>query len=260
MALNPIARQLACLIPLACLAGPVSAQTKLLRFPDVYGDELVFTYGGDLWRAPAAGGTATRLTAHPGLELFGKFSPDGKQIAFTAQYDGDEQVYVVPVTGGVPRQLTFYPARGPLSPRGGYDNQVYGWTPDGRSVVFRSFRDADGGKVETALYTVDAGGGLPVRLPMPTSGAGDYAPDGKRLVYSPRFRDFRTWKRYHGGWANDLWIYDLATAAITPIAQTQWTERDPMWIGDHIYFVSDRDGTLNLYSSDLTGGSVEQLT
>ena len=100
-------------------AGSASAQTKLLRFPDIHGDKVVFTYGGDLWTASAAGGTATRLTAHPGLELFAKFSPDGKWIAFTGQYDGDEQVYVTPSSGGEPRQLTFYPARGPLTPRWG---------------------------------------------------------------------------------------------------------------------------------------------
>src|SRR5215510_6984538 len=122
------------------------AQTKLLRFPDIHGDKVVFSYGGDLWIASISGGQgssaiATRLTAHPGVELFAKFSPDGKWIAFTGQYDGDEQVYVIPVTGGVPKQLTFYPARGPLTPRWGYDNQVYGWTPDGQSVVFRSGRE-----------------------------------------------------------------------------------------------------------------------
>src|SRR5581483_10560132 len=108
------------------LAPFSSAQTKLLRFPDVHGDKVVFSYGGDLWLAPTSGGPAAPLTAHPGLELFAKFSPDGKWIAFTGQYDGDEQVYVIPVTGGVPKQLTFYPARGPLPPRWGYDNQVYG--------------------------------------------------------------------------------------------------------------------------------------
>ncbi|HYV05852.1 MAG TPA: peptidase S41, partial [Blastocatellia bacterium] len=110
-----------------------SAQTKLLRFPDIHGDRVVFTYGGDLWTASASGGTATRITAHPGVEVFGKFSPDGKWIAFTGQYDGDEQVYVVSATGGEPKQLTYYPARGPLTPRWGYDNQVYGWTNDGKS-------------------------------------------------------------------------------------------------------------------------------
>ena len=107
-------------------AVSAGAQTKLLRFPDIHGDKVVFTYGGDLWTAPVTGGTATRLTAHPGVEVFGKFSPDGKWIAFTGQYDGDEQVYVIPSGGGEPKQLTFYPSRGPLAPRWGYDNQVYG--------------------------------------------------------------------------------------------------------------------------------------
>jgi tricorn protease len=260
MSLNAVGRRLAVSLAIGMLAAPAAAQTKLLRYPDVHGEELVFTYAGDLWRAPAGGGAAVRLTAHPGLELFGKFSPDGQQIAFTGQYDGDEQVYVMPASGGVPRQLTYYPARGPFPPRGGYDNQVYGWTPDGKKVVFRSLRDADGGRTETTLYTVDAAGGLPVALPMPTSGAGDFAPDGKRLVYSPLFRDFRSWKRYQGGWANDLYIYDLAANTAKIIAASKRTERDPMWIGDKIYFVSDRSGTLNLYSADVASGAVEPLT
>ena len=140
-------------LPLLALMAPLSAQTKLLRFPDIHGDKVAFTYGGDIWTASTSGGMATRLTAHPGLELFAKFSPDGKWIAFTGQYDGDEQVYVIPVTGGIPKQLTYYPARGPLPPRWGYDNQVYGWTPDGKSVVFRSTRDHyDLGDCQ--LYTV----------------------------------------------------------------------------------------------------------
>src|SRR5690349_17653657 len=126
------------LAALFLLPAAASAQTKLLRFPDIHGDKVVFTYAGDLWIAPVSGGTATRLTAHPGLELFAKFSPDGQWIAFTGQYDGDEQVYVIPVTGGVPKQLTFYPARGPLAERWGYDNQVYGWSRDGKRVLFRS--------------------------------------------------------------------------------------------------------------------------
>ncbi|MEW5878168.1 MAG: S41 family peptidase [Acidobacteriota bacterium] len=236
------------------------AQTKLLRFPDVYGGEVVFCYAGDLWKAPAGGGLAVRLTAHPGQELFPKFSPDGKWIAFTGQYDGDEQVYVIPSQGGEPKQLTYYPARGPLAPRHGYDNQVYGWTPDGSAVLFRSFMDADGGRTETALYTVKLTGGLPEKLPMPTAGAGDFSPDAKKMVYSPLFRDFRTWKRYEGGWAQDLYIVDLASLALTPVSPTKRTERDPMWIGDKVYFVSDRDGTLNLYSFDPKTQTTEQLT
>ena len=242
------------------VANPVTAQTKLLRFPDIYGDEVVFCYGGDLWTASTQGGRAQRLTAHPGQELFPKFSPDGKWIAFTGQYDGDEQVYVMPATGGVPKQLTYYPAAGPLPPRWGYDHQVYGWTPDGSRVLFRSLRDTDGIENQTALYTVDADGGLPVKLPMPTSGAGDFSPDGAQIVYSPLFRDFRTWKRYEGGWAQDLYIFDLEGHVAKEIAVTVRTERDPMWIGDTIYFASDRDGTLNLYAYGTDDGEARQLT
>src|SRR5262245_37783460 len=202
---------------MAVVVTPLSAfaQTKLLRFPDIHGDKVVFTYGGDLWIAPTSGGQtsptiATRLTAHPGVELFAKFSPDGKWIAFTGQYDGDEQVYVIPVTGGEPKQLTFYPARGPLTPRWGYDNQIYGWTNDGKAIVFRSHRDSWTLGL-TNLYTVPMAGGPAERLPMPESGAGDFSPDGTKLVYSPLFRDFRSEKRYGGGQAHDLFIFDLAT-------------------------------------------------
>ncbi len=254
-----VARMWLC-VAMVITAAPAGAQTKLLRFPDIGGNDLVFTYGGDIWKAPAAGGAAIRLTAHPGQELFAKFSPDGQWIAFTGQYDGDEQVYVIPASGGIPKQLTYYPAHGPLTPRWGYDNQVYGWTPDGAEVLFRSLRDADGGGTETALYTVPRDGGLPVKLPMPSSGAGDYSPDGKKLVYSPLFRDFRTWKRYEGGWAQNLYVFDLASSAVTPVAHSKRTERDPMWIGEALYFVSDRDGTLNLYRHDIASGQIEQLT
>ncbi len=235
------------------------AQTKLLRFPDVHGDKVVFTYGGDLWLASTSGGLATRLTAHPGIEVFGKFSPDGKWIAFTGQYDGDEQVYVIPVTGGIPKQLTFYPARGPLAPRWGYDNQVYGWTNDGKSVIFRSGREYfDLG--DSRLYTVPVTGGMPEALPMPKSGAGDLSPDASKLVYSPLFRDFRTWKRYQGGWAQQLYIFDLKTQASEKITDDPHANRDPMWIGSKIFFSSDRDGTNNIFSYDPGSTKTEQLT
>ena len=261
MSLN-YSKQISVVLLLSVLltAGNLFAQTKLLRFPDIYEDTVVFCYGGDLWKAPATGGIAVRLTAHPGLELFPKFSPDGKWIAFTGQYDGDEQVYLIPAEGGIPRRLTYYPAIGPLAPRWGYDNQVYGWTPDGKNVLFRSLRDANIGSVETALYTVSVEGGLPVKLPMPTSGAGDLSPDGKRIVYSPLFRDFRTWKRYEGGWAQDLYIFDLNTSEARKIAASKRTERDPMWIGNTIYFVSDRDGTLNLYVYKIDSDELAQIT
>jgi tricorn protease len=209
----------ATLILLGSVAG---AQTKLLRFPDVHEDtrRVVFTYAGDLWTASSeTGGAATRLTAHPGLELFGKFSPDGKWVAFTGQYDGDEQVYVVPAAGGEPRQLTYFPARGPLTPRWGYDHQVYGWSRDGKSVLFRSMREGFD-LTDTRLYLVPATGGLPVALEMPVSGGGDLSPDEKQVVYSPLTRDFRTWKRYEGGWAQDLYVFDRATSAIGPSPTT----------------------------------------
>src|SRR5258705_4720326 len=242
-----------------CLVEVAAAQTKLLRFPDVYGDKVVFTYGGDLWTASTSGGMATRLTSHPGLEVFAKFSPDGKWIAFTGQYDGDEQVYVIPSTGGVPKQLTFYPARGPLTPRWGYDNQVYGWSPDGKSVLFRSLREHfDLG--DSRLYTVSVDGGMPQALPMPKSGTADFAPDGKKVVYSPLFRDFRTWKRYSGGWAQQLYIFDLSSHAAEKITDDLRAHRDPMWVGSKIFYSSDKDDTLNLYSYDPATKKTDQLT
>src|SRR5260221_2913845 len=146
-------------------AAPVAAQTKLLRFPDIRGEGVVFCYAGDLWLAPTAGGTATRLTAHEGLELFPKFSPDGRWIAFTGQYDGDEQVYVIPAEGGVPKQLTWYPARGPLPSRWGYDNQGYGWTKASHPAPFRSMRDPCT-PAATPLNTSDLKGGLPIPFPI----------------------------------------------------------------------------------------------
>src|SRR6185312_13232068 len=253
-------RFLVCAVVAAGLAsGVASAQTRLLRFPDIYKDKVVFTYAGDLWAAPSAGGPARRLTAHPGLEMVAKFSQDGKWIAFTGQYDGDEQVYVIPAAGGVPKQLTFYPARGPLPPRWGFDNQVYGWTPDGKSVFFRSLRDG-WDHPGSRIYAVPVEGGLGEALPMPISGGADLSPDGKKVVYTPFARDFRTWKRYQGGWAQDLWTFDLATHETKKITDTPRTERDPMWIGGKIYFNSDRTGTLNLYSYDPGSGTTAQLT
>ncbi len=254
-----IVHSLAAAVAVLLFACSLQAQTKLLRFPDVHGDKVVFTYGGDLWLASTSGGLASRLTAHPGVEVFAKFSPDGKWIAFTGQYDGDEQVYIIPVTGGVPKQLTFYPARGPLTPRWGYDNQVYGWTPDGKSVLFRSGREYfDLG--DSRLYKVSVSGGLPVALPMPKSGAGDISPDQSKVVYSPLFRDFRTWKRYEGGWAQQLYIFDLKSSATEKITDNPRANRDPMWIGSTIYYSSDRDGTNNLFAYDTSSKKTQQLT
>jgi tricorn protease len=249
----------AALMALACQPSEADAQTKLLRFPAIQGDRVAFTYAGDIWTAPVSGGTATRITAHPGMEVFARFSPDGKWIAFTGQYDGDEQVYVVPSTGGEPKQLTFYPARGPLTPRWGWDNQVYGWTNDGKAVLFRSMRDS-WTLGSNRLYTVPLTGGPAEPLPMPESGAGDYSPDGTKVVYSPLFRDFRPEKRYGGGMANDLFIFDLRTNDAKRIIDHPRADRDPMWIGNTIYFTSDRDGTFNLYAYDVAGAKAAPVT
>jgi tricorn protease len=236
-----------------------SGQTKLLRFPDIFGDRVVFTYAGDLWTAPVTGGSAIRLTAHPGVEVFAKFSPDGKWIAFTGQYDGDEQVYVIPAGGGVPRQLTFYPARGPLAPRWGYDNQTYGWTRDGKRILFRSQRDSWALPI-ARLYSVSVEGGPTEALPMPTAGSGDFSPDAGQIVYSPQSRDFRSEKRYGGGQANSLDIFDLKSYATRQISQGPRPSRDPMWIGDTIYFNSDRDGHFNLFAYNVPSGKTTQVT
>ena len=242
-------------IILAVCAG---AQTKLLRFPDVHGDRVVFSYGGDLWTTSTSGGNATRLTAHPGVETFAKFSTDGKWIAFTGQYDGDEQVYVIPSSGGEPKQLTFYPSKGPLAPRWGYDNQVLGWTKDGR-VFFRSQRDSWALPI-ARLYTVSPQGGPTEVLPMPEAGSGDFSADGAKMVYSPRFRDFRPEKRYSGGQANKLFVYDLTSNDVKLISDSPRSSRDAMWIGGTIYYNSDKDGKFNLYAYDTGTAKTTQVT
>jgi tricorn protease len=235
------------------------SQTKLLRFPDIRGDKVVFTYGGDLWTAPSTGGTASHLTSHPGVELFGKFSPDGNWIAFTGQYDGDEQVYVIPTAGGEPRQLTFYPARGPLAPRWGWDNQVFGWSRDGKRIYFKSLRDSWTLPI-ARLFSVSVDGGPAEPLPMPAAGSGDFSPDGLQMVYSPQSRDFRSEKRYGGGQANQLFIFDLKTNTAKRITEGPRPTRDAMWIRDTIYYNSDRDGHFNLYSYNVANGKTSEIT
>lgn len=165
----------------------------------------------------------------------------------------------MPVNGGVPTQLTYYPALGPLPQRWGFDNQVYGWTPDGGRILFRTYIDSFE-LSQPRLFTVDKNGGMPYALPMPIAGVGKYSPDGKQLVYSPLFRDFRTWDRYQGGWAQDLYIFDMATQQGRNITNNPRTDRDPVWIGNAIYFVSDRDDVLNLFRYDIATNQTTQLT
>lgn len=234
--------------------------TKLLRYPDVFENQVVFCYAGDIWKSDFDGQNVVRLTAHPGQEEFPKFSPDGNWIAFTGQYDGDDQVYVIPSQGGVPKRLTYYPTPFSAAPRRGIDAQVLGWTPDGQQVMFRSKRDSDEVDSLTNIYLVSVNGGLPERIGTPVAGAGDLSPDGVKLVYSPLFRDFRHWKRYEGGWAQYLVVYNRETKEFTKLPTTPRTDRDPMWCDGRIFFVSDRDGTMNLYKYIEEDGSVIKKT
>ena len=236
---------------------------RLLRFPDIYKDKIAFMYGGDLWLASSAGGTARRITSHPGREQFPKFSPDGKWLAFTGQYDGNFNVYVMPSEGGQPKQLTFYQGSAqPLSDRMGILNQVIGWTPDGKSIVFLSRRDASNGWIKRP-YTVPIDGGLPQPMPMDEGGLLSYSADGRKIAYNRIFRNFRQWKRYTGGMAQDITIYDIENNVVDQVLpHTDYTDTFPMWHGNTIYFTSDRGSAhrLNLYSYDTSSKQVEQLT
>ena len=235
---------------------------RLLRFPDICKDKVVFVYGGDLWLGSSSGGVARRITEHPGRELFPKFSPDGKWIAFTAQYDGNFNVYVMSSDGGQPRQLTFYQGSAQqLSDRMGIHNEVVTWTPDSKRVVFLSRRDASNGWVKRP-FTVGLDGGLPEALPMDQGGLLSYSPDGSSIAYNMIFRNFRQWKRYAGGLAQSITIYNFKTNNSYDIPHTEYTDTFPMWHGNTIFFSSDRgsDHHLNLYSYDLGSKQVEQLT
>jgi tricorn protease len=226
-----------------------------LRFPDIHRDFVVFVYAGDLWRAPAGGGEARRLTAHPGLELFPKISPDGELVAFTAEYSGSRQVYVMPAEGGAPRQLTFYTDVGRMPPRGGWDYWIQGWNPEGKILV-RMNRTPWGERMGR-YFLVDPEGGLEKPLVLPEGGGASFSPDGRALAYCPVGREFRTWKRTRGGRAQDLWIFDLEELRSERLTSDPGTDNFPMWAGDTVYFTSDRGAggaTLNLFALDLAAG------
>ncbi|MEO8034528.1 MAG: S41 family peptidase [Acidobacteriota bacterium] len=237
----------------AFLATTVVAQenlTRLLRQPDIHGDRIVFSYGGDLWIVDTRGGDARRLTSDDGVEYFPKFSPDGRSIAFTGEYSGTRQVFVIGADGGSPKQLTFYNDVGPLPPRGGIDNRVLGWSPDGKNVVFNPHRLPWSDRMPRQ-YVVPASGGMETPLPMPEGSSGMYSADGTKFVYTPIEREFRTWKRYRGGRAQDVWVYDLQKNSAERLTDSPATDNQPMWVGNTIYFTSDREGgKLNLYSLD----------
>jgi len=233
--------------------------SKLLRFPDIHGERIAFTHAGDIYVVAASGGTAQRLTSHEGMELYPKFSPDGEWLAFSAEYNGTRQVYMMPSAGGELRQLTWYNDIGPQPPRAGTDYRVLDWTRDGRHVVVRANRNPSGNR-DGRPYLVPVDGGMERPLAIPEAGGGMLSPDGTKFVYTPINRDFRSWKRYRGGLAQDVWIYDLAANSSQRLTQNRATDHAPMWIGDTIYFVSDRDYTLNLYAMPVGGGEPVKLT
>jgi len=238
-------------------------EARLLRFPAIHGNQVVFTYAGNLYTVPTAGGTARRLTGHDGFEMFARFSPDGKSIAFTGQYDGNTEVYLIPAQGGVPKRLTYTATLGrdDVADRMGPNNIVMGWKNNGKEILYRSrgtsFNDFVG-----KLYTVDTAGGSPEELPLPRGGFGSYSPDDSKLVYNRIFREFRTWKRYRGGMADEIWTYDFKTKQTEQLTKNDASDIIPMWAGTKIYFLSDRDEAkrFNLWSYDTKTKALKQVT
>jgi tricorn protease len=241
---------------------PAADEARLLRFPAIRGDKIAFSYAGNLYTVPAAGGVARRLTSHDGYEMFPRYSPDGKWLAFTGQYDGNTEVYVMPADGGTPKRLTYTATlnRDEISDRMGPNNIVMTWK-DNDEIVFRS-RMREPNDFIGQLYTVSVKGDLPKQLPLPRGGFCSFSPDGTKLAYNRVFREFRTWKRYRGGMADDVWIHDFETKKTRPIAVDPACDVFPMWSGDKIYFLSDRgkNERFNLYAYDLPTRQLRQLT
>jgi tricorn protease len=253
-------RYLNLLLPLG-LAGallPVSATEKtsridarMMRQPDVSATQIAFVYAGDIWVAPKTGGAAVRLSSPRGEESFPKFSPDGKTIAFSGNYDGNVDIYTVPVAGGLPQRVTHH----------GAPDRVIDWYPDGKSILYAttmtSFKDRF-----NQLYKINATGGLPEKLPMPYGEFGAMSPDANAIVFTTISVDFRTWKRYRGGMNPDLWHLDLTTLRARNLTKSPAAESIPMWHGNKIYFLSDRDANkrFNLWSLDLGNDRFKQVT
>ena len=251
-------RLLFCSLLIAGLAVTLRAEEgRLLRFPTTNGTDVVFSYAGDLYTAPLAGGRAERLTSHVGYEMFARFSPDGKTIAFTAQYDGNTEVYSIPAEGGEPVRLTYTGtnSRDDLGDRMGPNNIVMCWNPDGKSIVYRNrISDSFDGK----LWSVPSDGGMSECLPLPEGGFCSWSPDGRQLAYNRTFREFRTWKYYRGGQADDIWIYD--GKSVKAITDNEAQDIMPMWIGDEIFFISDRDHWMNIFVFNTKTGVTEKVT
>ncbi|HLJ47722.1 MAG TPA: PDZ domain-containing protein [Bryobacteraceae bacterium] len=232
-----------------------SGSLHLLQKPAMNKTTIIFTYAGDLWKVSREGGIATRLTGGTGVETEATFSPDGGTLAFSGEYDGNTDVFTLPVDGGVPKRITYHPDA----------DRVVGWAPDGKRIVFRSNRDSF--SRYTQLYTVSTEGGLPQVLPLPMACTGAYSPDGKQMVYAPLdggqfapgFNNFVSWKRYRGGEASYLWLVNFADLSTQKIPRVDSNDINPMWIGDKIYFLSDRNGPMTLYRYDPKSKAVAEL-
>jgi tricorn protease len=227
-----------------------SGPTRLLRFADISKDKVVFVYAGDLWIAAREGGAARRLTSHVGDELYPKFSPDGKWIAFTGEYDGNPDVYLIPAEGGEPKRLTFHPS----------NDIVLGWTHDGKNILFRSDRISVPPFRTTRLFLVSPQGGAARPLPVPRGELTSFSPDGNKIAYLETSQESRTWKRYRGGWSLPIAIYDLKKNTYEELPKTAGMDLFPMWHGNGIYFISDRDGVMNLFHYDLATKQTKKLT
>jgi tricorn protease len=242
-------RLLIALCLLLCLSAPLAAQAGsplILRSPTVSRDSIAFVFAGDLWIVGREGGDARRLTTGVGTEATPYFSPDGRTIAFTGEYEGNADVYVVEASGGVPRRLTYHPGA----------DIAQGWTPDGSAVLFRSGRDS--ANFVPRLYTMPLAGGHPSDVPLPQASEASYSPDGRRLAYVPLLRAFAQWKHYRGGRTTPVWVADLSDSSVEKLPRENSNDFNPMWVGDRVYFLSDRAGAVTIYSYDTRTRRVEQ--
>ncbi len=226
------------------------SEARFMKYPDLNGDKIVFTYEGDLWLANAQGGQSVRITSHPGEESSAKFSPDGKWIAFTGDYDGNNNAYLIPASGGKPKRLTWNDGC-----------QVLNWTRDGKNIVFRNARESDYRGI-TRLWSVSPEGEMPSALPVPKGILCSFSPDGKKMAYNPRGREEYYWKRYKGGQFIELWLYDYETNQYSKLTDYVGKNAYPMWIGEFLYFASDRgeNGITNIYKYDFAIKKIEQVT
>ncbi|HEX7965671.1 MAG TPA: S41 family peptidase [Gammaproteobacteria bacterium] len=236
------------------------AGTTLARFPTLHGDSIVFEAHGNLWRVDRKGGRAERLTSEPGYDLMPRYSPDGKWIAFTGQYQANTDVYVIPAGGGEARRLTFHSDVVDSAPeRWGPDNMVLGWTPDSKNVVFLSRRSSMNSWFGR-YFTVPVEGGEEKLMPLDKGGAFSWSPDGKAIAYNRIFTNFRTWKRYTGGMHQNAWIHHFDTGADELAVDSKGADLDPMWYGKTIYVASDRGGRFNLWAMDTGSKQMRQVT